>query len=96
MPLIEVTEDFTVLLATAKAGSLLPTLTAKDASLTIFTLTDDAFDKVLGELGITLQTALADKAIAEAVVKYYVLPAPVKAAGIKVGTKLPTLMTPEE
>lgn len=92
-PLAIVAKDFTVLLKAAEAAGLLGTLTAKDASFTIFAPTDAAFKKLLAVLGVSLEQVLADKATLKLILLYHVLAKPVKASDIRFGQKISTLLT---
>ncbi len=58
---------------------------------TVFAPTNDAFVALLGELGVTKQALLADKALLTAVLTYHVIPAQVLSSGIPFGTPVATV-----
>lgn len=77
---------FTTLLAAAGAAdpAVVATLTGP-GPVTLFAPTDDAFTALLGELGVTANQLLADKALLTTVLTYHVVPAQVLKANIPVG-----------
>lgn len=84
-------EDLSILVAALQAADLDQTL-ASDGQFTVFAPTNDAFAKLLDNLGITQDELLADKALLTNVLTYHVVPdTVVKAADIPYGTDIATV-----
>ncbi len=68
--------EFTILLAAVQAAdpSILAALSDPNASLTVFAPTDEAFEVLFDELGMTADEVLADTALLNDVLSYHVLP----------------------
>lgn len=75
---------FTVLAEAVVAADLAPALSAP-GPLTVFAPTNDAFNALLAELGITKAQLLADKPLLTAVLQYHVLGAQVLRADVPLG-----------
>jgi transforming growth factor-beta-induced protein len=67
--------EFTILLAAVQAAdpSILAALSDPNASLTVFAPTDEAFEDLFAELGLTADEVLADTALLNDVLSYHVL-----------------------
>jgi transforming growth factor-beta-induced protein len=65
-------EDFSTLLAAVEAAGLVDALSDPDATLTVFAPTNDAFEALLTELGITAEELLENPDL-EAILLYHVL-----------------------
>jgi uncharacterized surface protein with fasciclin (FAS1) repeats len=57
----------------------------------VFAPTNDAFAALLGELGVTKEALLADKALLTQVLTYHVVSGQVLSSGIRFGHPVPTL-----
>lgn len=91
--IVEVAQDdpnLSLLVEAVVAADLTSTLSA-DGTLTVFAPTNDAFNALFTELGITKDALFADKALLTSVLTYHVLGTEVKAAGIPVGKPITTL-----
>ena len=64
-------EDFSTLLAALSAAELVETFSGKD-HYTVFAPTNAAFDKALGDLGMTAEELLADKDLLTAILLFHV------------------------
>ncbi|WP_374567098.1 fasciclin domain-containing protein [Ideonella sp.] len=82
--------DLSILVEAVVAADLTSTLSA-DGTLTVFAPTNDAFNALFTELGVTKDALFADKALLTSVLTYHVLGTQVKAAGIPVGQPITTL-----
>lgn len=81
---------FSVLTEAVVAADLGATLSGP-GPFTVFAPTNDAFVALLGELGVTKQQLLADKALLRTVLQYHVLGAKVPQSGVPVGKAITTL-----
>lgn len=81
---------FSVLTEAVVAADLGSTLSGP-GPFTVFAPTNDAFVALLGELGVTKQQLLADKALLRTVLQYHVLGAKVPQASVPVGKAITTL-----
>ncbi|NDJ74640.1 MAG: fasciclin domain-containing protein [Chloroflexi bacterium] len=70
---VSTTDDFSTLLAAAEAAGLVDAL-AGEGPLTVFAPTNDAFDAALEELGIDLETLVANTDLLTQIVSYHVVP----------------------
>jgi len=93
-PLIEVAQDagLTTLLAALEAASLVETVTAPDASLTVFAPSNDAFDAALDALGLTLDDLVANTELLTEILLYHVLPESFSAADFGEGGTFTTAL----
>jgi uncharacterized surface protein with fasciclin (FAS1) repeats len=81
---------FSVLVEAVTAAGLGTTLTGA-GPFTVFAPTNDAFNALLTELGITKAALLADKALLTSVLTYHVLPAKVLKADVPAGKPITTV-----
>lgn len=81
---------FSILAEAVVAAGLADTL-SDDGPFTVFAPTNDAFAALLGELGVTKDQLLADKALLTQVLTYHVLGSQVLKAEVPVGTPVATL-----
>ena len=91
--LVEVAQSdarFSILVEAVVAAALAGTLSGP-GPFTVFAPTNDAFAALLGELGVTKEALLADKALLTQVLTYHVLPAQVLRAQVPVGTPIATV-----
>lgn len=84
--------QFSILVEAVVAADLAGTL-SQPGPFTVFAPTNDAFAALLGELGVTKDQLLADKALLTAVLTYHVLPGQAKAADIQLGKAVTTVQT---
>jgi uncharacterized surface protein with fasciclin (FAS1) repeats len=75
---------FSILVEAVQAGGLTDALAAP-GPLTVFAPTNDAFTALLGELGVTKDQLLANKALLTAVLKYHVVTGQVNSSAIPLG-----------
>jgi uncharacterized surface protein with fasciclin (FAS1) repeats len=81
---------FSILVEAVVAADLAGTL-AGPGPFTVFAPTNDAFAALLGELGVTKEQLLANKALLTAVLTYHVLPASVAKAQVPAGKAITTV-----
>jgi len=81
---------FSTLVEALTAADLVPVLSS-NSSLTVFAPTNDAFAKLLAELGVTKQQLFADKALLTSVLTYHVLPDKVASSQITAGKAITTV-----
>jgi uncharacterized surface protein with fasciclin (FAS1) repeats len=81
---------FSILVEAVVAADLAGTL-AGPGPFTVFAPTNDAFAALLGELGVTKEELLANKALLTAVLTYHVLPASVAKAQVPAGKAITTV-----
>jgi len=77
-------QDFSILVEAVISAGLTDTL-ANTPNLTVFAPTNQAFAKLLGELGVTKEQLLANKPLLTQVLTYHVVPAKIYAAQVKPG-----------
>ncbi len=82
--------QFSVLVEAVVAAGLVDTLNGA-GPFTVFAPTNDAFVKLLGELGVTKEQLLADKPLLTKVLTNHVVPGLVKKADVPLGTAIATL-----
>jgi uncharacterized surface protein with fasciclin (FAS1) repeats len=82
--------DFSILVDAVVAAGLVDTLSGA-GPFTVFAPTNAAFAALLGELKVTKEALLADKALLTKVLTYHVLPGRVLAADIKEGASATTV-----
>jgi transforming growth factor-beta-induced protein len=82
--------QFSILVEAVVAADLVPALSGT-GKLTVFAPTNDAFAALLGELGVTKEALLADKALLTQVLTYHVVSGQVLSSGIRFGHPVPTL-----
>jgi transforming growth factor-beta-induced protein len=82
--------QFSILVDAVVAADLVPALSGT-GKLTVFAPTNDAFAALLGELGVTKEALLADKALLTQVLTYHVVSGQVLSSGIRFGHPVPTL-----
>jgi uncharacterized surface protein with fasciclin (FAS1) repeats len=82
--------DFSILVEAVVAADLVATLNG-NGPFTVFAPTNAAFAKLLGELGVTKEQLLANKALLTQVLTYHVLPARVLKAEVPVGAAITTV-----
>jgi len=84
---------FSTLVEALNAADLVPVLsnTSSSNGFTVFAPTNDAFAKLLTELGVTKEQLLADKALLASVLTYHVLPTKVTQSQIPVGKAITTV-----
>ena len=82
--------QFSILVEAVVAADLANTLSGT-GPFTVFAPTNDAFASLLGELGVTKEQLLADKALLTQVLTYHVLGSQVLKAQVPVGTPITTL-----
>jgi uncharacterized surface protein with fasciclin (FAS1) repeats len=82
--------QFSILVEAVVAADLANTLSGT-GPFTVFAPTNDAFAGLLGELGVTKEQLLADKALLTQVLTYHVLGSQVLKAQVPVGTPITTL-----
>ena len=84
-------KDLTILDAALKATGLDKTLMSSNDKFTVFAPTDEAFDDLLEDLGVTSEELLADKELLTMVLTYHVIPnITLKAADIPYGDSIET------
>ena len=84
-------KDLTILNAALKATGLDKTLMSSNDKFTVFAPTDEAFDDLLEDLGVTSEELLADKELLTMVLTYHVIPnITLKAADIPYGDSIET------
>ena len=81
--------QFSILAEAVAAADLDATLNGA-GPFTVFAPTNAAFASLLGELGVTKEQLLADKALLTAVLTYHVLPAEVPKAAVPLGKAITT------
>ncbi|WP_216827421.1 fasciclin domain-containing protein [Alkalihalobacterium elongatum] len=85
--------DFNTLAAALEKAGLVETLKGK-GPFTVFAPTDEAFEKLLKELGVTAEELLARKDLSE-ILLYHVVPGKVMSGDLKDGMKVKTLAEKE-
>ena len=88
--LAQATPSLSILVEAVVAAGLAETLSG-DGPFTVFAPNNDAFVSLLGELGVTKDALLKDKALLTTVLTYHVLGAKVEKAAIPVGKKITSL-----
>ena len=88
--LAQATPSLSILVEAVLAAGLVDTLSGP-GPFTVFAPTNDAFVALLGELGVTKDALLKDKALLTTVLTYHVLGAKVEKAAIPVGKKITSL-----
>lgn len=84
--------QFSILVDAVVAAGLADALNG-DGPLTVFAPTDDAFAALLGELGVTKDELLADKALLTQVLLYHVVDGRVLKADVPLNTPITTLQS---
>ena len=79
-----------ILVEALTAADLVPVLSST-SSFTVFAPTNDAFAKLLTELGVTKEQLLADKTLLASVLTYHVLPNKVTKSEIPAGKAITTV-----
>ena len=82
-------DDFSILVSALQKAELVETLQG-DGPFTVFAPTNAAFEKLLGELGVTAEELLAQPDLAK-VLTYHVVPGKVMAADLKDGMMAETV-----
>lgn len=82
--------DFSLLVEAVAAAGLVDTLNGT-GPFTVFAPTNDAFARLLAELGVTKDQLFADKALLTRVLTYHVLPARVLKAEVPIGMPITTV-----
>ncbi len=82
--------DFSILVEAVVAAGLVDTLSSA-GPFTVFAPSNAAFAALLGELGVSKEQLLANKALLTAVLTYHVLPGKVLAADIREGAQATTV-----
>ncbi|WP_332697870.1 fasciclin domain-containing protein [Halalkalibacter lacteus] len=85
--------DFNTLATALEKAGLIETLKG-EGPFTVFAPTDEAFEKLLKELGITAEELLARKDLAD-ILLYHVVPGKVMSGDLKDGMKVKTLAEKE-
>lgn len=88
--LAQATPSLSILVEAVIAADLATTLSGP-GPFTVFAPNNDAFVALLGELGVTKDALLKDKALLTAVLTYHVLGAKVEKAAIPIGKKITSL-----
>ena len=88
--LAQATPSLSILVEAVVAAGLAETLSGP-GPFTVFAPNNDAFVALLGELGVTKDALLKDKALLTTVLTYHVLGAKVEKAGIPIGKKITSL-----
>ena len=88
--LAKATPSLSILVEAVVAADLATTLSGA-GPFTVFAPNNDAFAALLGELGVTKDALLRDKALLTTVLTYHVLGAKVEKAGIPIGKKITSL-----
>jgi uncharacterized surface protein with fasciclin (FAS1) repeats len=70
---VAIANDFTTLVAAVQAAELVDALSGP-GPLTVFAPTDEAFEALLADLGLTAEELLADTELLESVLTYHVIP----------------------
>lgn len=88
--LAQATPALSILVEAVVAAGLVDTLKSA-GPFTVFAPTNDAFVSLLGELGVTKDALLANKALLTAVLTYHVLGAKVESTQIPLGAAIKTV-----
>lgn len=88
--LAQATPALSILVEAVVAAGLVDTLKSA-GPFTVFAPTNDAFVSLLGELGVSKEALLANKALLTAVLTYHVLGAKVESLQIPIGASITTV-----
>ncbi len=88
--LAQATPDLSILVEAVVAADLAATLSGA-GPFTVFAPTNAAFASLLGELGVTKEALLANKALLTAVLTYHVLGSKVESSQIPLGAAIKTV-----
>lgn len=93
-PIVQAAQDagLTTLVAALEAANLVETVTAPDASLTVFAPSNDAFDAALSALELTLDDLVANTELLTEILLYHVLPEAFSAADFGEGGTFTTAL----
>ncbi|KAG2498332.1 hypothetical protein HYH03_003592 [Edaphochlamys debaryana] len=78
-------DSFSVLLQAVQAANLTEALSDPSLSVTLFAPTNDAFNKTLSWLGLSLETALASPDVLTAILAHHVVPSAIPSTAIPPG-----------
>ncbi|MBA4265533.1 MAG: beta-Ig-H3/fasciclin [Comamonadaceae bacterium] len=87
---LQANEQFSILVEAVVAADLVAALSG-DGPFTVFAPTNAAFAELLGELGVTKESLLANKPLLTQVLTYHVLNGRLLRAGVPIGAPITTL-----